>query len=93
MPSEAYDSVYVLAKAIEKAGSLDKDRLIAALEEVDHQGSIGRIRMKDHQYVFGENPAENSILVVYQWKKGGKRVPVFPESIAEGPIEKPEWMK
>ena len=93
MPSEAYDSVYVLAKAIEKAGSLDKDLLIKALEETDHQGSIGRIRMKDHQYVFGENPAENAILVVYQWKKGGKRVPVFPDSISEGPISKPEWVK
>ena len=93
MPSEAYDSVYVLAEAIEKAGSLDKDKLIAALEATDHKGSIGRIRMKDHQYIFGENPAENAILVVYQWKKGGERVPVFPESIAEGPIDKPEWMK
>jgi branched-chain amino acid transport system substrate-binding protein len=93
MPSEAYDSVYVLAKAIEKAGSLDKDLLIKALEETDHQGSIGRIRMKDHQYVFGENPAENAILVVYQWKKGGKRVPVFPDSISEGPINKPGWVK
>ena len=93
MPSEAYDSVYVLAKAIEKAGSLDKDLLIKALEATDHQGSIGRIRIKDHQYVFGKNPEENAILVVYQWKKGGQRVPVYPDSIAEGPIDKPAWMK
>ncbi len=92
MPSEAYDSVYVLAEAIEKAGSLDKDRLIKALEETDYQGSIGRIRMQDHQYVFGKDPAENAILVVYQWKDG-KRVPVYPDSIAEGPIDMPSWAK
>jgi branched-chain amino acid transport system substrate-binding protein len=92
MPSEAYDSVFVMAGAIEKANSLDPDKLIKAIEEADYNGSIGRIRFKDHEIIFGENPAEAAILVVYQWKNG-KRVPVFPESVAEGPIDKPKWMK
>lgn len=92
MPSEAYDSVYVLARAIERAGSLDQDKLIKAIEETDYQGSIGRIRFQDHEIVFGEDPAENALLVIYQWKNG-KRVPVFPDSVAEGPVEKPAWMK
>ena len=92
MPSEAYDSVFVLAKAIEKAGTLDQEPLIKAIQETDYAGSIGRIRFKDHEIIFGENPLEKSILVVYQWKDG-KRVPVFPASIAEGPISKPKWMK
>jgi branched-chain amino acid transport system substrate-binding protein len=92
MPSEAYDSVFVMAKAMEKAGSLDQDKLIKALEETDYQGSIGRIRFKDHEIVFGEDPKEAAILVIYQWQKQ-KRVPVFPFSVAEGPIEKPAWMK
>jgi len=92
MPSEAYDSVFVMAKAIEKANSLDPDKLIKAIEEADYKGSIGRIRFKDHEIVFGEDPAENAILVIYQWKNG-KRVPVFPDSVAEGPIDKPKWMK
>ncbi len=93
MPAEAYDSVYMLARAIENAGSLDRNRVIKELEKTDMKGTIGRIRIKDHQIVFGENPHENAILVVYQWKKGGKRVPVFPTSIAEGVIEKPSWAK
>jgi len=92
MPSEAYDSVFVLAKAIEKAGTLDQDQLIKAIQETDYAGCIGRIRFKDHEIIFGENPLEKSILVIYQWKDG-KRVPVFPASIAEGPISKPKWMK
>ncbi len=92
MPSEAYDSVFVLAKAIESAGSLDRDKLIAALEKTDYAGSIGRIRFKDHEIVFGEDPKEAALLVIYQWQKG-KRVPVFPDSVAEAPITKPDWMK
>lgn len=92
MPSEAYDSVYVLAQAIEKAGTLDPDALIKTLEQTDYQGSIGRIRFKDHEIVFGEDPKESAILVVYQWQDQ-KRVPVFPPSVAEGPIKKPSWMK
>ena len=92
MPSEAYDSVFVLAKAIERAGTLDQDQLIKAIQETDYAGCIGRIRFKDHEIIFGENPLEKSILVIYQWKDG-KRVPVFPASIAEGPISKPKWMK
>jgi branched-chain amino acid transport system substrate-binding protein len=92
MPSEAYDSVFVLAKAIEKAGSLDPDKLVKALEQTDYAGCIGRIRFKDHEIVFGEDPKEAAILTIYQWKDQ-KRVPVFPASIAEGPIDKPAWMK
>ena len=92
MPSEAYDSLYVLAKAIEAAGSLDQDKLIKALEEIDYKGCIGRIRFKDHEIVFGEDPKEAALLVIYQWQKG-KRVPVFPDSVAEAPIMKPDWMK
>lgn len=92
MPSEAYDSVYVLAKAIEKAKSLDQDKLIKALEETDYSGSIGRIRFKDHEIVFGEDPQKAAILVIYQWKDK-KRVPVFPPAVADGAIDKPKWMK
>jgi branched-chain amino acid transport system substrate-binding protein len=92
MPSEAYDSVFVLAQAIEKAGTLDPDSLIKALEETDYEGCIGRIRFKDHEIVFGEDPKESAILVMYQWQNQ-KRVPVFPPAVEEGPIKKPDWMK
>ncbi len=92
MPSEAYDSVFVLAKAIERANSLEPDKLVKSLEETDYAGSIGRIRFKGHEIVFGEDPKETAILVIYQWQNE-KRVPVFPPAVAEAPIEKPKWMK
>lgn len=93
MPSECYDSVYILAAAIERAGSLDPEKLVKEIEKTDMAGSIGRIRFEDHQFIFGNDPKTSAIAVVYQWKKGGKRVPVYPDSIAEEKIEKPSWMK
>lgn len=92
MPAEAYDSVFILADAITRAGGLDPDKLIKAVEETDYSGVIGRTRFKDHEIVFGEDPKENALLTVYQWQNK-KRVPVFPDSIAEGAIQKPAWMK
>jgi branched-chain amino acid transport system substrate-binding protein len=92
-PALAYDDVYVLANAIERAGSLDPDKLIKALESTDYpNGAVGRIRFKNHEIIFGEDPQSQAILVVYQWRKG-QRVPVFPKGIAEADIEKPSWMK
>jgi branched-chain amino acid transport system substrate-binding protein len=97
--SSAYDSVFVLAAAIEKAGSLDPDKLVAALEQTDYAGVSGRIKFnQDHVMIFGEKSAdETGVCVVFQWQKGKdgvlKRVPVYPEFLAEGKILLPPWMK
>ncbi len=97
--SSAYDSVFVLAAAIERAGSLDPDKLVEALEKTDYMGVSGRIRFnEDHIMVFGEKSAdETGVCVVFQWQKGKdgvlKRVPVYPEFLAEGKIQLPPWMK
>jgi ABC-type branched-subunit amino acid transport system substrate-binding protein len=40
---EAYDSIAVLAQAINEAGSTDGDAIVAALENIDHDGTLGRI--------------------------------------------------
>lgn len=85
-PAPAYDSVYVLAAAIERAGTLDGDALVTALEATDIEGAIGRIKFgKDHQVVFGVDPKEAALGAVFQWQEG-KRVPVFPPAVAEGEI-------
>jgi len=91
-PAVDYDAVYAMKMAIEKAGSLDPDKIAKELENLSMVGCTGRIHFADHQYVFGVDPNVDAISAVYQWKKG-KRVPVFPDSIAEGIIEKPESMK
>jgi branched-chain amino acid transport system substrate-binding protein len=85
-PAPSYDSVYVLKAAIESAGSLDGDKLVTALEATDMDGAIGHIKFgKDHQVVFGLDPKESALGAVFQWQDG-KRVAVFPESIAEGKL-------
>lgn len=92
-PAPAYEMVYLLAAAIERAGSLDPDAVVAELEKSDRQGAMGRIRFSDdHQVVYGFNPAEEAVAAVTQWRDG-KRVIVFPPSLAEASIELPEGLK
>jgi len=90
----SYDSVYVLADAIERAGTLEADAVVAALESTNMDGAIGKITFtEDHQVVFGLDPKETAIGVAFQWKAPGVRVPVFPEVAKEGDIELPDYMK
>jgi len=97
--SSAYDSVFILAAAIERAGSLDPEQLVAALEKTDYKGASGRIRFnEDHIAVFGEQDAnETGVAVVFQWQKTNagnlERVPVYPGFLSEGKIMLPPWMK
>ncbi len=98
--SSAYDSVFILAQAIERAGGLDADKLVTALEQTDYKGVSGRIRFNKEQHtaIFGDkDPNETGVAVVFQWQKDKTgtliRVPVYPEFAAEGKIILPPWMK
>lgn len=83
----SYDAVYVLARAMERAGTTDPDRIVKELEKTDTYGVVGRIRFsKEHQLIFGYDPSKAAIGCIFQWRKPGIRVPVFPLSIAEGSI-------
>ncbi len=89
-PAPAYESVYVLAEAAERAGTLEPDALIRALEETDRRGVMGRVRFhRSHQVIFGEDPAEEALACVIQWTGRGTRRVVYPPSIAEGEIRRP----
>ena len=90
----AYDAVYVLKEAIERAGTLDGDKLVAEIEKTDRKGCLGRLRFdKGHQAIFGSDPSENALILGFQWQKPGKRVVITPESVAAGKIQVPEGMK
>lgn len=41
--ANAYDGLYILKEAIERAGTLDSDALVVELEKTDYTGAIGRI--------------------------------------------------
>ncbi len=92
--SSSYMAVYVLKDAIEKAGSLNTDKVIKALENIDVMGVYGRIRFnkKTHQVIPGTDPKKGAVPCIFQWQSG-KRVQVYPASVAEGSIKLPPWMK
>ena len=73
---------------------MDPDSLVEAIEKTDRTGAIGRIRFDEgHQTIFGNDPTETAMGCVMQWREGGKRVVVYPESIAEDNVELPPWLK
>jgi branched-chain amino acid transport system substrate-binding protein len=88
--SSSYTAVYVLADAIRRAGSLDSDRLIAALEKTNFDSVYGKIAFdpKSHQVIPSSNPKEGAVGTWFQWQDG-KRVVVWPPTIAAGKIRIP----
>ena len=93
-PAPSYDAVYILAEAIERAGSLDPDKLVAEIKKTDRQGVIGKIKFNEgNQVIYGDDPTKTAVGCVFQWTTDGKRVIVYPQSIAEGKIKLPEWVK
>ena len=92
--SSSYMAVYVLKDAIERAGSLDSDKVVTALEKTDIMGVYGRLRFdpKSHQVIPATDPKEGAVGSILQWQDG-KRVVVYPKSIATGEILLPPWMQ
>lgn len=92
--SSSYMAVYVLRDAIERAGSLDSDKVVAELEKTDIMGVYGRLRFdpKSHQVIPATDPEEGAVGSIIQWQDK-KRVVVYPKSIATGSIQLPPWMK
>jgi branched-chain amino acid transport system substrate-binding protein len=91
--SSSYMAVYVLRDAIERAGTLDSDKVVSELEKTDVMGVYGRLRFdpKSHQVIPSLDPKEGAVGTVLQWQ-AGKRIVVFPKSIATGEIKLPPWM-
>jgi branched-chain amino acid transport system substrate-binding protein len=92
--SSSYMAVYVLKDAIERAGTLDPDKVADAILKTDIMGVYGRIRFdpKTHQIIPSVDPNEGAVGTIFQWQ-AGKRVVVFPPKIAVGKILLPPWMK
>jgi len=91
--SSSYMAVYALKDAIERAGTIDSDEVVTALENIDMMGVYGRLRFdpKTHQVIPSTDPKEGAVGSILQWQDG-KRVVVYPKSIARGEILLPPWM-
>jgi branched-chain amino acid transport system substrate-binding protein len=93
-PAPAYEMVYIIKEAIERAKSVEGDKVVPEIEKTDRDGAMGRIRFADdHQVIYGEDPKETAIGCMVQWRKPGKRVIVYPETVAEDKIQLPEGLK
>jgi len=92
--SSSYMAVHVLKDAIERAGSLDSDKVVTELEKTDVMGVYGRLRFdpKSHQVIPADDPKDGAVGSILQWQNGN-RVVVYPKSIAVGSIQLPPWMK
>jgi branched-chain amino acid transport system substrate-binding protein len=92
--SSSYMAVYVLKDAMERAGSIDSDKVVDALKKTDLMGVYGRIRFDpiSNQVIPSLDPQEGAVGTIFQWQ-AGKRVVVFPPKIAVGEIQLPPWMK
>lgn len=91
--SSSYMAVYVIKDAIERAGSLDPEKLVAAMKATDLMGVYGRIKFdpQTNQVIPSLDPNEGAVGTIFQWQ-AGKRVVVFPPKIATGQILLPPWM-
>ncbi|HUV58622.1 MAG TPA: ABC transporter substrate-binding protein [Desulfatiglandales bacterium] len=89
----AYEALYVLKDAVERAGTLKNDALIASLEQTDLPAVRGTIRFdKNHQIIYGYDPKTSVLGCWVQWQDG-KRVSIFPEAAATGTVKMPPWLK
>jgi len=89
----AYEALYVLKDAIERAGTLDKGALIAALEKTNLPAVRGTIRFdENHQIIYGYDPKTSVLGCWAQWQDG-ERVCIFPDVAATGKIKMPPWLK
>jgi branched-chain amino acid transport system substrate-binding protein len=92
--ASAYMTVYVLKDAIERAGTLDTDAVLAALEKTDLKGGVyGRVRFdpKSHDIIRKLDPDEGALGCWFQWQDG-KRVAIFPPKVAVGTLKLPPWL-
>lgn len=92
--SSSYMAVYALKDAIERAGTIDADAVVKALETMDLMGVYGRLRFdpKTHQVIPATDPKEGAVGSLFQWQ-AGKRVVFWPEAGATGKLLLPPWMK
>ena len=89
----AYEALFVLKDAIERAGAVEADALIASLEKTNLPAVRGTIRFdQNHQIVYGYDPKTSVLGNWVQWQNG-ERVTIFPQAAATGTIKMPPWLK
>lgn len=79
----AYDTIhFILADAIERAGTTETDAVIESLEETEIETTDSRcfVFTSSHDIMFGPG---YTTAIFFQWQEDGSRVPVYPKEIME----------
>ena len=99
--SSSYDAVYILKEAVERAGTLDSDKVVEEMEKTDYAGAFGRIVFypKGHEWAHDVKFGSGfNTWVIVQWKAKDKVSVVWPygwEGVTYEGSEKyqlPPWM-
>ncbi|HWV96125.1 MAG TPA: ABC transporter substrate-binding protein [Xanthobacteraceae bacterium] len=91
----SYDEVYMIADAIKRAGSTDADKMVAALEKTDWEGTIGRVQFygKEDKFTHGLKYGKGLITgLILQWQNG-QQVAVWPKEVAKSELKFPSFIK
>ena len=91
----AYDEVYYIADAVKRAGSIEADKVVAALEKTDWEGTIGRVQFygKDDPFTHSIKYGKGLITgLMLQWQ-GGKQTAVWPKEVAKSDLKFPGFVK
>lgn len=76
--AQTYDSIFILKDAIEKAGTLDADRLVPVIEQMEHVGTGSTLTWdKRHDPIWAVGKTAG---IAVQWQDG-KKVPFWPPSV------------
>jgi branched-chain amino acid transport system substrate-binding protein len=76
------DAVNILALAIKRAGSTDGDKLVAALEQTDYVGTIGRVQFygRDSEFTHAMKYGPEYVTgIMLQWQNA-KQVTLWPKA-------------
>ena len=85
----------MIAEAVQRAGSLDSDKLVAAMEKTDYIGTIGRIAFlpQGDPHVHGLRTGPGYITgLMLQWQDG-KQKNMWPKQLAAGEAKFPAFVK
>jgi len=79
----AYDAVHLYADAVRRAGTLEAEALVEALQHSDYLGVTGRIQFDEgHDVRVGPGLVN---LLFSQWQHNGERVVLWPRELRSGP--------
>jgi branched-chain amino acid transport system substrate-binding protein len=92
-----YDQVHYIMDAVQRAGSTDPDKMVAALEKTDYLGVLGRVQFygKNDQFTHAMKFGKDYVWgISIQWQNG-KQVCVWPKEVkgCDNKLQFPSFVK